>query len=105
MVGTNRGGWFHAQLPRRHRGSAVGDFNHDGKLDVVVTALGEPAEIWMNDSPGANHWLELKLKGTKCNRDAIGARIRLVAGGQMQSSYVSTASVMLPPALARFILD
>ena len=43
---------FASQPPRRHRGSAVGDFNHDGKLDVVVTALSAPAEIWMNDSPG-----------------------------------------------------
>jgi hypothetical protein len=83
---------FTAQPPRRHRGSAVGDFNHDGKLDVVVTALSAPAEIWMNDSPDGNHWLELKLEGTKSNRDAIGARIRLVAGGQTQFGYVSTAS-------------
>jgi hypothetical protein len=83
---------FDALPSRRHRGSAVGDFNHDGKLDVVVTALSAPAEIWMNDSPNHNHWLELALRGTKSNRDGIGARIRVVAGGQTQFQTKSTAS-------------
>jgi hypothetical protein len=82
---------FTAQPPRRHRGAAVGDLNHDGKLDIVVTALSAPAEIWMNDSPNSNHWLELKLEGTKSNRDAIGARLRLVAGGRTQFNHVTTA--------------
>jgi len=83
---------FDALPPSRHRGSAVGDFNHDGKLDVVVTALSAPAEIWMNDSPNRSHWLELALRGTKSNRDGIGARIKIVAGGQAQFNYVSFAS-------------
>jgi hypothetical protein len=83
---------FAAVPAKRHRGSAFGDFNHDGKLDVVVTALSAPAEIWMNDSPGENHWLELSLQGTKSNRDAIGARIRISAGGQPQFNHVTTAS-------------
>jgi hypothetical protein len=83
---------FTAQPPRRHRGAAVGDLNHDGKLDVVVTALSAPAEIWMNDSPDSNHWLELALEGTKSNRDGIGARIRISAGGFVQYNHVSTAT-------------
>jgi enediyne biosynthesis protein E4 len=83
---------FAPQPPKRHRGSAYGDFNHDGKLDLVVSALSAPAEIWMNDSPGPAHWLELKLQGTKSNRDGIGARIRVASGGQNQHWYVSTAS-------------
>lgn len=83
---------FTAQPAARHRGSAFGDLNHDGKLDLVVTALGAPAEIWMNDSPGNNHWLELALQGTKSNRDAIGAKIRILAGGQNQFNHVTTAS-------------
>ncbi|HEY1241261.1 MAG TPA: CRTAC1 family protein [Bryobacteraceae bacterium] len=81
-----------AQAPRRHRGSAVGDLNHDGRLDVVTTAISAPAEVWINDSPGANHWMELALEGTKSNRDGIGARIKLIAGGSTQYTHVSFAA-------------
>ncbi|MGZ4815653.1 MAG: CRTAC1 family protein [Terriglobales bacterium] len=76
----------------RHRGSAYGDFNHDGKLDIAVTAIGSPAEIWMNGSPNANHWIEIQLEGTKSNRDGIRAKIRVTAGGMMQFVQYSTAS-------------
>src|SRR5207249_11025592 len=60
-----------AQPPAQHRGSAVGNLNSDGRLDVVTIALSAPAELWLNDSPGAAHWLELKLEGTASNRDGI----------------------------------
>jgi hypothetical protein len=81
-----------AQPPSRHRGSAVGDLNGDGRLDVVATALSAPAEIWINDSPGGNHWIAFQLEGTKSNRDGIGARIKLVAGGAAQYNQVSFAA-------------
>jgi enediyne biosynthesis protein E4 len=81
-----------AQPPRRHRGSAVGDLNHDGRLDAVVSALSAPAEIWINDSPGSNHWLEFALQGTRSNRDGIGARIKVVAGGKAQYNHVVFAA-------------
>jgi len=80
------------QPPSRHRGSAVGDLNGDGRLDVVVTALSAPAELWINDSPAGNHWIEFQLEGTKSNRDGIGARIKLVAGGAAQYNQVSFAA-------------
>jgi hypothetical protein len=81
-----------AQSPSRHRGSAVGDLNGDGRLDVVTTALSAPAEVWLNDSPTSAHWLELKLEGTVSNRDGIGARIKLTASGGTQYNHVSFAA-------------
>ena len=81
-----------AQAPSRHRGSAVGDLNHDGRLDVVTTAISAPAEVWINDSPGGSHWIEFALEGTKSNRDGIGARIKVVAGGVAQYNQVSFAA-------------
>jgi hypothetical protein len=66
--------------PHAHRSAAFADFNNDGKIDVVVTALGERAELWENVTPGDNTWLILKLIGAKSNRDGIGARVR--AGNQ-----------------------
>jgi hypothetical protein len=46
----------------------------------------------MNDSPNQNHWLDLALQGTKSNRDGIGARIKILSGGQTQYNHVSFAS-------------
>ncbi len=82
---------FAAVQPKRHRGSAFGDLNHDGKLDVIVSAISADAEIWMNDSPGGNHWLEIALQGTKSNRDGIGARIKVVSKRGAQYNHATTS--------------
>lgn len=48
--------------------------------------------MWLNDSPGANHWIEFALEGTKSNRDGIGARIKVVSGTTTQYNHVSFAA-------------
>jgi enediyne biosynthesis protein E4 len=80
------------QAARAHRGCAFADFNNDGKIDVVVACLGEPAELWQNISPDANNWIILKLIGTKSNRDGIGARVRIGKQWNQMTSAVGYAS-------------
>ncbi|MDA2925304.1 CRTAC1 family protein, partial [Acidobacteria bacterium AH-259-L09] len=80
------------QAAKAHRGSAFADFNNDGKIDIVVTVLGEAAELWENVSPDANNWLILKLIGSKSNRDGIGARIRLGNQHNLMTTSVGYAS-------------
>ncbi|MDH4180059.1 MAG: CRTAC1 family protein, partial [Armatimonadota bacterium] len=75
-----------------HRGAAFGDFDLDGRVDVVVSRIGDRAELFRNTSPAKNHWLALRLRGRKSNRDAIGARIHLVgASGREQWNHVTTS--------------
>lgn len=76
----------------RHRGAAFGDFNQDGLLDVAVTRIGERAELFFNRSRPTGNWLELALEGTKSNRSAIGALVRVrTASGRVQWGRVSSA--------------
>ncbi len=66
-----------------HRGCGVADFDGDGRLDLVVLALGSRAELWKNESAPTNRWLIVRLIGAKSNRDGIGARV--IAGGQVRT--------------------
>ena len=68
------------KLPRVSRGAAVGDFDNDGDLDILVTHCGEPPQLLRNDGGNANHWLEILLIGTRSNRDGVGARVKVSAG-------------------------
>ncbi len=64
-------------LSKAHRGAAFADFDADGRVDAVVTSLGEPVELWRNVSPSPQHWIVLRLRGTASNRDGIGAVVRI----------------------------
>ncbi len=82
---------LNASPASRHRGCALGDLDGDGRVDVVATALDQDAEIWMNRSPKSAHWLDIALRGTRSNRDGIGARIKLVTKSGTQYNHMTTS--------------
>jgi enediyne biosynthesis protein E4 len=76
-----------------HRGVAFGDFDRDGRVDAVVSRIGERAELFRNTSANGNHYLAVRLKGRRSNRDGIGALIHLVGlSGREQWSRISTST-------------
>ena len=64
------------------RGVALADFDNDGRLDIYETNADQPSFLYHNQTEAAGNWVELKLIGTKSNRDAIGTRVKLQAGDQ-----------------------
>ena len=58
----------------------MGDFDNDGSLDFLVNNNGEDAQLFHNEGPHHNHWLEIHLVGTRSNRDDTGAHVKLTAG-------------------------
>ncbi|MGO9340567.1 MAG: CRTAC1 family protein [Terracidiphilus sp.] len=84
------------------RGTAVGDVNNDGRLDVLVFNVGALPSLFLNETSNDNHWITLRLVGTKSNRMAIGARVTVTTGNVKQvdevrggGSYLSTSDPRL----------
>jgi hypothetical protein len=80
------------QVEAAHRGVAFGDLDNDGRVDMVVSVLNGPAELFHNITENGNHWILLKLVGTKSNRMGIGAQIHVTTeDGKQQWNEVTTA--------------
>jgi hypothetical protein len=77
------------------RGLATGDIDNDGDLDLLVTTNGRDAELLRNDGGSRGHSLVVRLRATRGNADAIGARIRLTAGPQSQLRDIKAGSSYL----------
>ena len=74
------------------RGCAFGDFDNDGDLDILIVNMNEPPSLLRNDMRGTNHWLKVKLVGTRSNRSAIGARVVARYGKKTQAQEVLSQS-------------
>jgi enediyne biosynthesis protein E4 len=81
--------------PKVGRGLAYGDFDRDGDLDLLITTNNGPAYLYRNDQVAGNKSVRIRLLGTKSNRDAIGARVRIFHGDMSQSRMVKGGSSYL----------
>jgi hypothetical protein len=78
---AEKGGTFF-KTKIRARGCAAADYDNDGRIDAVITAIGDRPFLLHNRDRSNNHWLTLDLEGTRSNRDGFGARVKLTAGGK-----------------------
>jgi enediyne biosynthesis protein E4 len=90
-AGSQAGAAF--QTARAHRGLVIADFDGDGRVDAVVSVLGERPEFWRNVSPGAAHWLDLRLAGPH----ALGSNVQIGSQHNHMTSSVGYGSSVLSP--------
>ena len=70
--------------PRAGRAAAFGDYDNDGDVDILVMNNGQAPQLLRNDGGNRNHWLGVRLVGTRSNRDGIGSKVKVSAGGVTQ---------------------
>lgn len=89
-VSKNAGPDF--QLVGQYRGVAFADFDNDGRVDAIVSNVNGPARLYRNVSANGGHWLALKLRGTRSNRDGIGAKVEVtLADGRKLFNHCTTS--------------
>jgi enediyne biosynthesis protein E4 len=81
--------------PRAARGAAFGDYDEDGRVDVLVSTVNDRVVLLRNETAHAGHWLSVRLRGRRSNRDGVGARVVLDAGGTRQVREVHTGGSYL----------
>jgi len=77
------------------RGAAFGDYDNDGDIDALILNMNDVPSLLRNDGGNAQNWIKIKLIGTKCNRTAIGARVRVVTGTHAQMDEVHSGSSVM----------
>ena len=77
-----------ARLKMSGRGVALDDLDNDGRIDVVILNWNDKPTILRNESVTGNHWIQIRLRGVKTNRDGVGARVNVVAGDLKQMDEV-----------------
>src|SRR5207245_10374067 len=84
-IGAQAGPGFQARIVGR--GLAASDLDGDGDPDLLINVNNGPAMLLRNDLPPRRHWLSFTLIGTRCNPDALGARVVVTAGGMRQRAW------------------
>jgi enediyne biosynthesis protein E4 len=77
------------------RGAAFGDYDNDGDIDVLVLNMNDLPSLLRNDGGNKQNWIKIKLIGTKCNRTAIGTRVRITVGKHTQMDEVHSGSSVM----------
>jgi ASPIC and UnbV/FG-GAP-like repeat len=86
---------------RDGRGIGIADFDNDGRLDVVAANANAEPFVYRNTLPRGRHWIQFLLEGTKSNRAAVGAQVRIVANGQKRLSFVSGGNSFAGQSMSR----
>ena len=77
------------------RGAAFGDYDNDGDIDALILNMNDLPSLLRNDGGNQQNWIKIKLIGTKCNRTAIGARVRVITGKHTQMDEVHSGSSVM----------